>query len=128
MTGKPGVTPFSANAYDATVIIALAIEKAGSDERGAIVKAARAVAEPPGVRVYSWEEGVKALRSGKEINYEGIAGTQDWNKYGDPITYLKVEVMTEDDPSGMKRIGTVLPKDINNIIQGVLKLRKARAE
>ncbi|MBW1732703.1 MAG: ABC transporter substrate-binding protein [Deltaproteobacteria bacterium] len=128
ISGKEGVTPFSPNSYDATIIFALAIEKAKSAARGDIVKAARAVAQPPGVKVYNYADGVKALRAGKDINYEGIAGTQDWNKFGDPITYLKVEVMTKDDPSGMKRIGTVTPDDINDIIAGVLKIRAERAK
>lgn len=128
VSGKSGVTPFSPNTYDACMIFALAIEKAGSDNRRAIINAARAVAMPPGEKVYNYADGIKALRAGKEINYEGLAGTQDWNKYGDPVTYLKVEVMTTKDPSGMKRIGTVVPDDITDIIAGVLKLRAERAK
>jgi ABC-type branched-subunit amino acid transport system substrate-binding protein len=123
VSGKPGITPFSANTYDAVMIFALAIENAQSAERRAIINAARKVAQPPGEKVTTYTEGIKALRAGKEINYEGISGTQDWNIFGDPITYLKVEVMTTKDPSGMKRIGTVVPDDILDIINGVLKLR-----
>ena len=88
----------------------------------------RKVVQPPGEKVYNYADGIKLLRAGKEINYEGIAGTQDWNKFGDPITFLKVEVMTKDDPSGMKRIGTVVPDDINDIIAGVLKIRAERGK
>jgi len=128
ISGKSGVTPFSPNTYDACLIFALAIEKAKSADRRAIINAARAVAQPPGEKVYTYADGIKALRAGKEINYEGMAGTQDWNKYGDPVTYLKVEVMTTKDPSGMKRIGTVVPDDISDIIAGVLKLRAERAK
>jgi ABC-type branched-subunit amino acid transport system substrate-binding protein len=128
VSGKEGVTPFSPNTYDAVVIFALSIEKAKSTDRRAIINAARKVAQPPGEKVYTYAEGIKALRAGKEINYEGLAGTQDWNKFGDPITYLKVEVMTTKDPSGMKRIGTVVPDDIKDIIDGVLKLRAERAK
>jgi ABC-type branched-subunit amino acid transport system substrate-binding protein len=128
VSGKSGVTPFSANAYDATIIFALAIEKGGAATRSAIVDSVRAVAQPPGEKVYNYVDGIKLLRAGKEINYEGIAGTQDWNKFGDPITYLKVEVMTTKDPSGMKRIGTIVPSNINDIISGVLELRSKRAQ
>lgn len=128
ITGKKAATPFSANTYDACMIFALSIEKAQSADRRAIINAVRKVAQPPGVKVYTYAEGIKALRAGKEINYEGMAGTQDFNKYGDPITYLKAEIMTTKDPSGMKRIGTVLPSDIKDIIDGVLKLRAARAK
>jgi ABC-type branched-subunit amino acid transport system substrate-binding protein len=128
VSGKEGVTPFSPNTYDATIIFGLAIESGKSATRKSIVENVRKVAQPPGVKVYNYADGVKALRAGKAINYEGIAGTQDWNKFGDPITYLKVEVMTTKDPSGMKRIGTVTPDDINSIIAGVLKIRAERAK
>lgn len=128
ITGKKGPTPFSANTYDAVVLFALSIEKAGTDNRIAVRNALRSVAEPPGVKVYTYAEGIKALRAGKEINYEGLAGTQDFNKYGDPITYLKAEVMTTKDPSGMKRIGTVMPEQIKDIINGVLAIRAKRTK
>ena len=128
VSGKEGVTPFSPNTYDATIIFGLAIESGKSATRKSIVENVRKVAQPPGVKVYNYADGIKALRAGKDINYEGIAGTQDWNKFGDPITYLKVEVMTTKDPSGMKRIGTVTPDDINDIIAGVLKIRAERAK
>ena len=138
VSGKPGYQPFSANTYDACVIIALAIERAKSiakdwgtttaQHRKAIINSLRKVAQPPGKKVYTYAEGVKALRAGKEINYEGLAGTQDWNKYGDPVTYLKAEVMTTKDPTGMKRIGSVTPDMIKNIVDKVLKMRAARAK
>lgn len=128
ISGKSGVTPFSPNTYDATIIFALAIECGKSASRSSIVNNVRKVAQPPGVKVYNYADGIKALRAGKDINYEGIAGTQDWNKYGDPVTYLKVETMTTKDPSGMKRIGTVTPDDITDIIAGVLKIRAERGK
>ncbi|NIS62450.1 MAG: ABC transporter substrate-binding protein [Proteobacteria bacterium] len=135
---KPGYQPFSANTYDATVIFALAIERAGTiakewgtttaDHRKAIINSVRKVAQPPGVKVNTYADGIKALRAGKEINYEGMAGTQDWNKFGDPVTYLKAEVMTTKDPTGMKRIGSVTPDMIKDIVDKVLKIRAERAK
>jgi ABC-type branched-subunit amino acid transport system substrate-binding protein len=135
---KPGYQPFSANTYDACVIFALAIERAGTkakdwgtttaDHRKAIINSLRAVACPPGEKVSTYADGIKALRAGKEINYEGQAGTQDWNKFGDPVTYLKAEVMTVKDPTGMKRIGSVTPDMIKDIVDKVLKMRAARAK
>lgn len=135
---KPGYQPFSANTYDACMIFALAIERAGTiakdwgtttaDQRKAIINSLRAVACPPGEKVNTYADGIKALRAGKEINYEGMAGTQDWNKFGDPVTYLKAEVMTVKDPTGMKRIGSVMPEDIKDIVDKMLKIRAARAQ
>ena len=65
-------------------------------------------------------------KAGKEINYEGIAGTQDWNKYGDPITYLQVVKQTTKSPNGIKRIGTVTPDMIKSVIDCVLNMRAKR--
>jgi neutral amino acid transport system substrate-binding protein len=135
---KPGYQPFSANTYDACMIFALAMERSGTiakewgtttaDHRKAIINSLRAVAQPPGVKVETYSDGIKALRAGKEINYEGTAGTQDWNKFGDPVTYLKAEVMTVKDPTTMKRIGTVMPDDIKDIVAKMLKIRAERAK
>jgi len=135
---KPDYQPFSANCYDACIIFALAIERAGTiakdwgkttaEHRKAITNSLRKVANPPGVKVNTYADGIKALRAGKEIDYEGMAGTQDWNKFGDPVTYLKVEVMTVKDPTGMKRIGTVTPDLIKDIVDKVLKMRVGLAK
>jgi ABC-type branched-subunit amino acid transport system substrate-binding protein len=81
---EPSTVPYNREAYDATVLIALAIGRAGESffdmsraEQGqAIRDNLRAVANPPGEEV-TYGELKKAfylLKEGKEINYQGVSG------------------------------------------------------
>ena len=86
--------PYIAEAYDATVIIALAAEKAGKAEGTAIRDAIRFVANPPGEEVGPGPEDIKKalelIRDGKDINYQGAAGPQDFLPNGDVISTIGV--------------------------------------
>lgn len=82
--------PFIDSAYDATFLLALAIEKAGSTDRVAVRDALRAVANPPGEQILpgEWTKAREALAAGKDIDYVGAAGSQDFDALGDvPGTY-----------------------------------------
>jgi branched-chain amino acid transport system substrate-binding protein len=77
--------PFVANGYDATFLIALAIEQAGAADRAKIGEALRAVANPPGtvVRPGEWRVAKEAIAAGEDINYEGASGPVDFDENGD---------------------------------------------
>jgi len=77
--------PYIDTAYDATMLIALAAVKAGSNDRTAIRDALREVASAPGEAVGPGEyaKAVELLKAGKDINYEGAAGSQDFDENGD---------------------------------------------
>lgn len=77
--------PYIDTAYDAVYIIALAAEKAHSTNPKAIRDALRFVANPPGTKVLPGEfKKAKALLDkGKDINYVGAAGSEDFDKHGD---------------------------------------------
>jgi branched-chain amino acid transport system substrate-binding protein len=77
--------PFIDGAYDATMLLALAIEHAGSTEGAAIRDSLHAVANPPGEVVLPGEfaKAKELLEAGEEINYEGAAGPQDFDDVGD---------------------------------------------
>jgi ABC-type branched-subunit amino acid transport system substrate-binding protein len=121
LTGKPGVLQFADNAYDAMNIIALALEASKEVSREGILQNIRKVSSPPGKKVNNFAEGAKLLRQGQKIDYDGIAGSQDFDEYGNAITYLKV-VRIEDGK--LKRIGTLTDKEVGPIVAEVLKLRK----
>ncbi len=80
---KDGI--FVANSYDAAFILALAAEKAGSTDRAAIAGAIRDVASAPGDVIIpgEWAKAKAAIAAGKDINYEGAAGSQDFDENGD---------------------------------------------
>jgi len=80
---KAQVSAFTPNAYDAINIYALAVQAAGKVEGEAIAHKIRYVANPPGVKVYSYAEGLAHLLLGHDINYEGASGPCDFNKFGD---------------------------------------------
>lgn len=81
---EPSTVPYNREAYDATVLIALAIGRAGESffdmsraEQGqAIRDNLRAVANPSGEEVTYGElkKAFDLLKEGKEINYQGVSG------------------------------------------------------
>ncbi|MCG6857702.1 MAG: ABC transporter substrate-binding protein [Salaquimonas sp.] len=86
---------FVPNSYDAAFIIGLAIEKAGSADRAAVAKAIREVALPPGETILpgEWSKAVAAIKAGKDINYEGAVGSDDFDANGDVTTvFLNTEI------------------------------------
>jgi len=116
--GEAGAPAFSANAYDAMVIIALAMEAAGEPAREGIVANLRQVANPPGELVANFAQGKALLAQGKDIDYEGIAGAQDFNDFGDVVTSLQVVVVEDGE---LKRIGALAQDEIGDTIQQVLE-------
>ncbi|MEZ5729057.1 MAG: ABC transporter substrate-binding protein [Burkholderiaceae bacterium] len=79
--------PYVANAYDAAFMMALAIEAAGSADKGRISKALRAISGPPGVVILPGEfaKAKALLRQGRDIDYEGASGSVDFDVFGDIV-------------------------------------------
>ena len=72
--------PFAANTYDAAILIALAIQKAGSaTNRIAIRDALRDVSAAPGTPVTPADvsEALLQLRNGGDVDYKGASGNVD---------------------------------------------------
>jgi ABC-type branched-subunit amino acid transport system substrate-binding protein len=86
--------PYIGEAYDATVIIALAAQKAGKADGTAIRDAIRFVANPPGEKIGPRPEDIKRaiqlIKEGKDIDYDGVAGPQDFLDNGDVISTIQV--------------------------------------
>ena len=77
--------PYIDTAYDAAMIMALAVEKAGSTDGPAIRDALREVANAPGEKVYpgEFEKAKKLIDDGQDIDYEGAGGSQEFDEHGD---------------------------------------------
>ena len=108
---------FASNAYDAAILAALAIEKAGSaTDRIAIRNALKDVSRPPGRPVGPADVGVAltALRAGTDVDYKGASGSVDlqndgnvlggfivWEVVNDPtmkkVVYRTVARFSQDD-------------------------------
>ena len=97
--GEAPPLPFLREMYDATYLVALAAEKAGSTDPTAIRDALRDVANPGGDEVGPGSEGYAAalaiIAGGGEINYEGAAGPVDLDENGD-VLIGAIETWTVD--------------------------------
>lgn len=79
---------YGPEAYDATILAALAAVRGGATDGQTIADNLRAVsgAEEGAVEVTSFEEGVAALAEGKEISYVGVSGIGPLNEQMDPTS------------------------------------------
>jgi branched-chain amino acid transport system substrate-binding protein len=77
--------PYIDTGYDAMYLIALAIEKATSTAGPAIRDALHQVANPPGETILpgEWAKAKQLLADGKDVDYQGAAGSQNFDKNGD---------------------------------------------
>jgi ABC-type branched-subunit amino acid transport system substrate-binding protein len=105
--GRVPPLPFIDAAYDATVALGLAIAKCvvdGVEATGLNVRdRLRDVANPPGevITVGKYEYAMQLLKDGKDINYEGAAGSVDFDAAGDVITPIGVWKYNEGAPSDL---------------------------
>jgi branched-chain amino acid transport system substrate-binding protein len=95
--GQDPNATFAAQAYDAAFLLALAIEKNGSNKREGVAAALREVALAPGETILpgEWEKAKKLLAEGKDINYEGASGPHEFDAAGD-VPGVIVETMVKD--------------------------------
>ncbi|GAB3672593.1 ABC transporter substrate-binding protein [Salinisphaera aquimarina] len=78
--------PYIDTAYDATYLLALAAAKAGTTTDSTKIRdALRDVAGPPGEKVYpgEWAKAADLLKQGKDIDWVGAAGDEDFDEHGD---------------------------------------------
>jgi branched-chain amino acid transport system substrate-binding protein len=94
-TGISPLMPFAANSYDATFMMALAIEHAGSADRDKIAGSLRAIANAPGETIIpgEWSKAKKILAAGGDINYLGGSGPQDFDENGDVVGDFSASVV-----------------------------------
>jgi branched-chain amino acid transport system substrate-binding protein len=98
--------PYMDSFYDAIVVAALAAAAAqyadmpvnGKNVRDML----RKISNPPGETVVAGVDGFKkaleALKAGRDINYEGVAGSQDFDENGDVITPIEVWQYIKEEP------------------------------
>lgn len=97
----PPSRPYVKEAYDATIALALAAEAAGSADGAAIRDQLRRIGQAPGLTVIpspaSLSAGLEALRRGRDVDYQGAAGTLDWDEHGDSTRgYIGIWEFAED--------------------------------
>ena len=83
--GEMPPKPYIDTQYDAVVLMALAMARGGAATRQAVHDNLRLVANPPGIKIdaRNLAEGLRLIKEGKEIDYDGVSGSCDFDKYGD---------------------------------------------
>ncbi len=84
--GTDNPDPYSCQVHDHLSLIALAAAKAGDASGAAIHDAVRKVSQGGGAKVSSAVEGLRALASGGDVNYEGASGPCDFTDLGDIVS------------------------------------------
>lgn len=86
--------PFSSNQYDATALLMLAIQRAGSTDGVAIRDALREVStrqtEPDFDRAGELADALYELNRGRDIDYQGASGDVDFDALGNVISPYEV--------------------------------------
>ncbi|WP_298013403.1 ABC transporter substrate-binding protein [uncultured Castellaniella sp.] len=114
--------PFTTCSYDAGMVAGLAMAAAvaggatdASKITGTVLRdELRKIANPPGDMIDGGDQGrvtdmLKALKAGKKINYNGVAGPCDFDKNGDVITPVNIWKYSGDKIETVKMVAA---KDI----------------
>ena len=108
--GEPPAFTYVKETYDATIAVALAAQAAGSLDGAAIRDHLREIGSQPGQVVPGTPGGVaealRLLADSRQIDYEGVATTLDWDGKGDLREgYIGVWRFTPDE--GIEEVETV---------------------
>jgi len=98
------LTIYGAEAYDAIIVAALAATEAKSTKAADIKKHMVSVTTG-GVKVHTFAEAVKAIKAGKNIDYDGQSGPIDFDANGNPSTaYMGVYSYGTDGTNSLKKM------------------------
>ncbi|MCB1348183.1 MAG: ABC transporter substrate-binding protein [Maritimibacter sp.] len=92
--GITGIGPFRGESYDAAALIALAMQAAGSTERGELAAQMTRIANAPGTPIGVGElaKGLQILSDGGEIDYVGVSNVE-FDAGGNAAgTYREIEI------------------------------------
>ena len=97
-TGNDPQAPYAAHGYDATFMMAMAIEKAGEADSAAIAKALNEINDPKGIVIGpdQWAAAKVLIGAGIAVNYEGATGSVDFDQNGDVPGFYGVNTVGED--------------------------------
>lgn len=112
-TTDPKLTDFAygAQAYDATILVALAADYAGCADGTAIAKALPMVAnsDAGGTACTTYADCLKIITDGGQPDYNGVTGPLDFNEFGDPkmATISVVQYITNTKYKEIQLVGPV---------------------
>jgi len=106
MYGELPPLPFMSNFYDAIIVAGLAAAACDAADKEItpvnVRDMLREVSNGPGEVVNAGLDGLKTaldmIKDGKAVNYEGAAGSVDFNENGDVVTPIEIWKYVENDP------------------------------
>ncbi|WP_414562414.1 MULTISPECIES: ABC transporter substrate-binding protein [unclassified Anabaena] len=104
--GSPG--EYAPQAWDAAALLVLAAQAAKENTGAGISNNIREVANAPGTEVTDVCEGLKLLKEGQDINYQGASGNVDIDANGDVVGVY--DVWTVEADGKINVIDKVSPK------------------
>jgi len=117
--GNPPTQAYMTNAYDAVMVIALAMEKGQGSDADTIKNNIRSISGTEGTAVYAgadeFKKAVKMIKEGKRVHYVGASGELKFDQYGDvsgpmAIWTVKNGKVVQDRMMPVKTINEVLDK------------------
>jgi ABC-type branched-subunit amino acid transport system substrate-binding protein len=108
------ILPTTFNEYDSIVIASLAMTAAKSTNPKVWTKDVVKVSDPPGVQCSTYAACVRLLKKGKDINYQGASGNDDFNKYHN--VFSGFEMLGFDSSLNNVTRGTVTPQELETVV------------
>jgi ABC-type branched-subunit amino acid transport system substrate-binding protein len=96
--------------YDATIALALAIDKAGTTDGPSYAKDIPLVTTAPGTTVYDYQSALAAIKAGKKINYDGASGSMDYNQFHN--VFGPYEMVRSDLSGNEQVVGTISASEL----------------
>lgn len=89
---------YAVHVYDSVLLLALAMQKAGSTDGTAVAQAMHDISNAPGDKVEGFADGLAALKAGKEIDYDGASGPIDFDDQNDMAPNVGIFTFTGGKP------------------------------
>lgn len=106
--------PTTFNEYDSIVIASLAMTAAKSTNPKVWTNYVTKVSNPPGKQCSTYATCVALLKKGKDINYQGASGNDDFNKYHN--VFSGFQMLGFDSSLNNVTRGTVTPQDLQSVV------------
>ncbi|MFD1647005.1 ABC transporter substrate-binding protein [Haloarchaeobius litoreus] len=111
--GDADINAWTPPAWDATMVTALAIERAGEATPEAIEQNLGPVSRGPGTEVASFAEGKEALDNGDEIKYMGAATPVTFTQFGNVVGSV---VINEVQNGAFTQVETIPAEDLREFV------------
>ena len=92
----PEIGFYDAWQYDQYIVLGLAMAAAGTTDGAAVAAAIPDIANPPGVEVFTYAQGLAELEAGNEIDYHGTTSNMNLNSVGNLLSPVMAVIQVAD--------------------------------